>query len=50
MSEQELPLFDYDEVQIGEELGSYEYLLTRRWWTSTVAPWTTPTPCSPPSR
>ncbi len=29
MPEQELPLFDYNEVQIGEELGSYEYLLTQ---------------------
>ena len=29
MAEQELPRFVYDEVQIGEELGSYEYLLTQ---------------------
>ena len=29
MSDQELPLFAYDEVQIGEELGSYEYVLTQ---------------------
>ncbi|CAI8012945.1 hypothetical protein GBAR_LOCUS8253 [Geodia barretti] len=29
MAEQELPLFDYNEVQVGEELGSYEYLLTQ---------------------
>ncbi len=29
MAEQELPLFDYDAVRVGEELGSYEYLLTQ---------------------
>ena len=29
MVEQELPLFDYNEVQVGEELGSYEYVLTQ---------------------
>ena len=29
MPEPALPLFDYDAVQIGEELGSYEYLLTQ---------------------
>ena len=28
MAEQNLPLFDYNAVQVGEELGSYEYLLT----------------------
>ena len=29
MAEQNLPLFDYNAVQVGEELGSYEYLLTQ---------------------
>ena len=29
MAEQELPLFDYDQVVVGEELGSYEYVLTQ---------------------
>ena len=29
MPEPALPLFDYDAVQIGAELGSYEYLLTQ---------------------
>ena len=30
MSGQKLKLFDYDTIEIGEELGSYEYLLTPR--------------------
>ena len=29
MAENDLPLFVYNEVEIGEELGSYEYLLTQ---------------------
>ena len=29
MVEQTLPLFVYDEVEVGEELGSYEYVLTQ---------------------
>ena len=29
MSGQELKLFDYNAIEIGEELGSYEYLLTQ---------------------
>ena len=29
MAEPALPLFVYDDVQVGEELGSYEYLLTQ---------------------
>ena len=29
MAESDLPLFNYDDVQIGEELGSYEYELTQ---------------------
>ena len=29
MAAQDLPLFNYDDVQIGEELGSYEYELTQ---------------------
>ena len=29
MAQQPLKQFDYDQVEIGEELGSYEYLLTR---------------------
>jgi hypothetical protein len=29
MSQQNLPEFSYDRVQIGEELGSYEYVLTQ---------------------
>lgn len=29
MDEQALPRFVYDDVQVGEELGSYEYLLTQ---------------------
>ena len=29
MAAQDLPLFNYDDVQIGEELGSYEYTLTQ---------------------
>lgn len=29
MADQELKIYDYDKVEIGEELGSYEYVLTR---------------------
>jgi hypothetical protein len=29
MTQQKLPQLDYDKLQIGEELGSYEYLLTQ---------------------
>ena len=29
MAEEELKIFDYNSVEIGEELGSYEYLLTQ---------------------
>ena len=29
MAEQVLPIFDYDEVEVGEKLGSYEYVLTQ---------------------
>jgi hypothetical protein len=29
MTQQKLPEFDYNKVQIGEELGSYEYVLTQ---------------------
>ena len=29
MTQQNLPELDYDKLQIGEELGSYEYLLTQ---------------------
>ena len=29
MAEKELPLFNYNEVEVGEELGSYEYVLTQ---------------------
>ena len=29
MAAQDLPLFNYDDVEIGEELGSYEYTLTQ---------------------
>ena len=29
MADNDLPLFVYNEVEIGEELGSYEYLLTQ---------------------
>ena len=29
MADGELKLFNYDEIQIGEELGSYEYVLTQ---------------------
>ena len=29
MADEELRLFNYDDIQIGEELGSYEYVLTQ---------------------
>ena len=29
MADEELKLFNYDDIQIGEELGSYEYVLTQ---------------------
>ena len=29
MAEGELKLFNYNDIQIGEELGSYEYVLTQ---------------------
>ena len=29
MAERQLKIFDYDAIEIGEELGSYEYLLTQ---------------------
>ena len=29
MPDQELKIYDYDKVEIGEELGSYEYVLTQ---------------------
>ena len=30
MPDQELKIYDYDKVEIGEELGSYEYVLTQK--------------------
>ena len=47
MSEEELKVFDYNSVQIGEELGSYEYLLTQEMLDSFRASVDDPDACFP---
>ena len=49
MAAQDLPLFNYDDAQIGEELGSYEYELTQEMIDLYRKAVTIPTRCFPPS-